>query len=143
MTGRLRTLTTAKKFWPRRARAVAEGLVDAEEALIDLIAAGRAAYGDLAITDPADGTEQTPLFAMSGSGARPDTDVDLYDSGRVVGADEPNATVTADENGEFIFDGDHASALGDVGFYVACEFGPAQAGVTEISPIVRFTVVEA
>ena len=65
------------------------------------------------ITDPEDGTvTDDPLYAISGTGAEPNTEVTLWSSNRDPEVDEPNATTTSDDNGDFVFDGDHAAVEG-------------------------------
>lgn len=68
---------------------------------------------DPVIDSPADGTEtDDPLYVISGSGAAPDEEVQLWSSNRDPDTDNPNATTTADENGAFVFDGSHNAAEG-------------------------------
>lgn len=131
MTGHLRTLTVAKKFWPKRAKAVAEGAIalgdDIEDALGHL--------GDLRIDDPTEGATVEPLHAVTGSGARPSVAVELWRIERDEGKLLHFADTVADEAGDFAFAGDTPFPLGELTIY-------ALAGV-EQAPPVTFTVAEA
>lgn len=124
MTGRLRTLTQAKKFWPKRAKAVAEGAV--------AIADEYGKLGDLRIDDPLEGAEIDPLYPVQGSGARPGGVVELWRINRDTEQLVHFADSTADGSGDFAFSGDTPFPDGEVTIY-------AMSGI-EQSPPVTFTV---
>lgn len=80
------------------------------------IPADGAGVSTLRITDPVDGwVTDNPVFAISGTGATPGADVDLYISDHRKG---PAATVTADDEGNFIFDGDSPAKVGTNDWWV-------------------------
>lgn len=131
MTGRLRTLTAAKKFWPKRAKGVAEGAIeirdDIEEALGQL--------GDLVISSPAEGATVDPLEPVVGSGARAGAPVELWRIDRDAGTLNHFADTVADGSGDFTFSGDTPFPEGELTIYVI-------SGI-EQAPPVTFTVAVA
>lgn len=70
----------------------------------------------LEIVWPLDGSTMPPVFNFLGHGATPETEVELWSSGR----ETPNDTVLSSAYGEFAFTGDQAATVGTDTWHVVC-----------------------
>ena len=84
----------------------------------------------LAITTPTEGATVPPIHDVTGTGAAPDAEVELWSGDRDPLLDTPNATTTADASGNWGFTGDTPATLGPVTWTVTCDENEGMASVS-------------